>query len=115
MEHNLYAIVVVIEELHPADLVENRVGVIVSHIVRGDWRESVPFESQDTTLQKDVVFFGQKFVRTWQCTVFSVETKDKSSSDGSEGPRTRWNGWRGRKAWHRFCSGSLSLCLGAVL
>jgi hypothetical protein len=44
-----------------------------------------------------------------------VETKDKSSSDGSEGPRTRWNGWRGRKAWHRFCSGSLSLCLGAVL
>jgi len=58
MEHNLYAIVVVVEELHPADLIENRIGVIVSHIVRRDWRKSVPFQSQDATLQKNVVFFG---------------------------------------------------------
>ena len=64
MEHNLHAIVVVIEELHPADLAENRVAVIVSHIVRGDWREGVPFQSQDTTLQEDVVFFSQELVRT---------------------------------------------------
>ena len=77
MEHNLYAIVVVIEELDPADLVENGIAAIVSHIVRGDWRKSVPFQSQDTTLQKDVVFFGQKFVRTRQCTVFSVCRKDE--------------------------------------
>ena len=72
MEHNLYAIVVVIEELHPTDLVENRIIVIVSHIVRRDWRKSVPFQSQDTTLQKDVIFFGQELVRARQCTMFSV-------------------------------------------
>jgi len=62
VEHNLHAIIVVIEELHPADLVENRVAVIVGHVVRGDWGKSVPFQSQDTTLQKDVVFFGQELV-----------------------------------------------------
>lgn len=72
MEHNLYAVVVVIEELHPADLIEDRVVVIINHIMRGDWRKSVPFQCQDTTLQKDVVFFGQKLVRTWQCAVFSA-------------------------------------------
>jgi hypothetical protein len=43
MEDNLYAIVVVIEELHLADLVENGVIGVVSHIVRGDWRKGVPF------------------------------------------------------------------------
>jgi len=64
MEHNLHAIVMVIEELHPADLVENRVVGIVSHIVRGDRRKSIPFQSQDTALQEDVVFFGQELVRT---------------------------------------------------
>jgi len=72
MEHNLYAIVVVVEELHPTDLIENRIVEIVSHIVRRDWRKSVPFQSQDTTFQKDVVFLGQKLVRTRQCTVFSA-------------------------------------------
>lgn len=72
MEHNLYTIVVVIEELDRTDLVENRIGMIVSHVVRGDWRESVPFQSQDATLQKNVVFFGQKLVWTRQCTIFSV-------------------------------------------
>jgi len=64
MEHNLYAIVVVIEELDLADLSENRIIIIVSHVVRGDWRKSVPFQGQDTTLQKNVVFFGQKLVWT---------------------------------------------------
>ena len=58
MEHNLDAIVVVVEELHSADLVENRIVVIVNHVMRGNWRKGVPFESQDTTLQEDVVFFG---------------------------------------------------------
>ena len=65
MEHNLHAIVMVIEELHPADLVENRVAVIVGHIVRGDWGEGVPFQSQDATFQEYVVFFSQELVRTW--------------------------------------------------
>jgi len=92
VEHDLYAIVVVIEELNLTDLIENRIGMIVSHIVRGDWRKSVPFQSQYTTLQKNVVFFGQKLVWTRQCTVFSVQTRNKSSSDGSKDPRTRWNG-----------------------
>ena len=64
MEHNLYAIVVVIEKLDLTDLIENRISMIVSHIVCGDWRKSVPFQSQDTTLQKNVVFFGQKLVWT---------------------------------------------------
>lgn len=72
MEHNLHAIIVIVEELHSADLIEDRIVVIVSHVVCGDWRKGVSFESQDTTLQKDVVFFGQKFFRTRQCTVFSV-------------------------------------------
>lgn len=73
MEHNLYAIVVVIEKLDLTDLVEDRIVVIVSHIVRGDWRKCVPFQGQDATLQKNVVFFGQKLVRTRQCTVFSAD------------------------------------------
>ena len=72
MEHNLYAIAVVVEELHSADLVKNRIVGVVNHIVCGDWRKCIPFESQDTTLQKDIVFFGKKLVRTWQCTVFSM-------------------------------------------
>ena len=72
MEHYLYTITVVIEELDPTDLVENRIAMVVGHIVGGDWRKGVPFQSQDTTLQKDVVFFGQKLVWTRQCTVFSV-------------------------------------------
>jgi len=78
VEHDLHAIVMVIEKLHPADLVKNRVVVIISHIVCGDWRESVPFQRQDTTLQKDVVFFGQELIRTRQCTVFSVKAKGES-------------------------------------
>ena len=58
MEHNLNAIVVIVEELYSADLIENRIVVIVNHVMRGDWRKGVSFESQDTTLQKHVVFFG---------------------------------------------------------
>jgi hypothetical protein len=58
MEYDLNAIIMIVEELYFADLVENRVVVIVNHIMRGDWRKGVSFESQDTTLQKDVVFFG---------------------------------------------------------
>jgi len=92
MEHNLYAIVVVIEELDLTNLIENRIGMIVSHIVRGDWRKSVPLQSQDAALQENVVFFGQKLVWTRQCTVFSVQARNKPSSDGSKDPRTRWNG-----------------------
>jgi len=72
VEHNLHAIVMVIEKLHPSDMAENRIIVIISHIVRSDWRKSVPFQSQDTTLQKNVVFFSQEFVWTRQCAVFSV-------------------------------------------
>jgi len=72
MEHYLYAIIVVIEELDPADLVENRIGMVFRHIVGGDWRKRVPFQSQDTTLQKDIVFFCQELVWTRQCTIFSV-------------------------------------------
>ena len=71
--------------------------MIVSHIVCGDWRKGVPFQSQDTTLQKDVVFFGQELIRTWQCAVFSVEARGEPLSDGGGDPRTRWNGWRGRR------------------
>lgn len=72
MEDNLNSIVVIVEELHSANLVENRVVGIINHIVSGDRRKGVSFESQDTTLQKDAVFLGQKFFRTRQCTVLSV-------------------------------------------
>lgn len=64
MEDDLHAVVVVIEELNSADLVENRIVVIVGHVVGCHWGECVPLQRQDTTLQQDVVFFGQKFVRT---------------------------------------------------
>ena len=98
MEHNLYAIIVVVEELHPTDLAENRVVVIVNHIMRGDRRKSVPFQSQDTAFQENIVFFGQKFVRTRQCTVFSVRRRGQLSSVENKDLQTRWNGWHGRKA-----------------
>ena len=97
MEHNFYAIVVVIEELDPTDLVKNGVVVIIGHIVRGDWREGVSFQSQDTTLQKDVVFFRQQFFWTRQCAVLSVQTSEPQL-DGSEDTPTHWNGLRGQKA-----------------
>ena len=64
MKHDLDAVIVVVEELYSADLVENRIVVIINHIVCGDRGEGVSLESQDTPLQKDVVFFGQKFFRT---------------------------------------------------
>ena len=72
MEDNLDAIVVIVKELDSADLVENRISVVVNHIVCGDWRKGVSFESQDTTFQENVVFLSQKFFRTRQCPVFSV-------------------------------------------
>ena len=98
MENNLYAIIVVVEELYPTDLVENGVAAIINHIMRGDWRKSVPFQGQDTTLQENVVFFGQELVRTRQCTVFSAWRRGQSLSIGNGGVQTRWSGWHGRKA-----------------
>lgn len=98
MEHNLYAIVVVIEEMDPTDLVKNGVVVIIGHVVCGDWREGVPFQSQDTTLQKDVVFYRQQFFWTRQCAVFSEQTRSKPQLNGSEDTPTHWNELRGQKA-----------------
>ena len=98
MEHNLYAIAVVIEELDRTDLVENGVVVIIGHIMRGDWREGVPFQSQDTTLQNNVVFICQQLFWARQRAVFSVQTRSESQLNGSEDTPTHWNGLRGQKA-----------------
>lgn len=51
MEDDLHTIVVVVKELNPPDLAENRIVMVIRHVVRYDGREGVALECVDTALE----------------------------------------------------------------
>lgn len=73
VEDNLDAVGLRVEELDAADLVQDRVIVVVGHVVGRDWRQSVALQSEDTTLQQNLVFVGEKFIGSRDGAMFSAE------------------------------------------
>ena len=63
VEEDLDAITRTVEELDAADLVENRVVGIVSHVVGDDGRQRVSTEGKDATLEQDLVLGGHEQAR----------------------------------------------------
>ena len=51
MEHHLDAVRRVVEQLYTTDLVQDRVIVVVGHVVCRHGRECVALEGEDSTLQ----------------------------------------------------------------
>ena len=72
VEDDLDAVVRVVEELHAPDLGQNRVVVVVRHVVRRDGRERVPLEREDTALEQHLVLFREQIIRRGERGVFSV-------------------------------------------
>lgn len=60
MEDDLDAVVRAVEELDAADLIEDGVVGVVSHIVRRDGREGVALEGEDAALEQDLVLLGEQ-------------------------------------------------------
>ena len=82
MEDNLDAVGLRVEELNAANLVQNRVVVVVRHVVGGDWRQSVALQSEDTTLQQNLVFVREKFVGSRNGAMFSAEIESNTRDAG---------------------------------
>ena len=55
MEHHLDAVRRVVEQLNATDLVQDRVIVVVGHVVCRHGRECVALEGEDSTLQQDLM------------------------------------------------------------
>ena len=55
MEHHLDAVRRVVEQLNAADLVQDRVIVVVGHVVCRYGRECVALEGEDSTFQKNLI------------------------------------------------------------
>ena len=72
VEDDLDAVMRVVEELHAPDLGQNRVVVVVRHVVRRDGRERVPLKREDTALEQHLVLFREQIVRCGERGVFSV-------------------------------------------
>lgn len=63
MENDLDPVMRVIEELHAANLVQDRVVRVVHHIVRRDRWETVPFERKDAAFEKNLVLIREEVGR----------------------------------------------------
>ena len=62
MENNLDAVRGMVEELYPADLVQNRVFMVVEHVVGNNGREPMPLHGEETTTKEDTVLAGDQFL-----------------------------------------------------
>ena len=60
VEDDLDTVVLLVEQLGPSDLVQDRIVGVVLHVVGGDGRQRVSLERKDSTLEKDLVFVGQQ-------------------------------------------------------
>jgi hypothetical protein len=60
VEDDLDPIVLLVEQLSPPDLVQDRIVCIVLHVVSGNGGQRVPLERKDTTLEEDLVLVGQQ-------------------------------------------------------
>lgn len=83
MENDLDSVMRVIEELHAANLVQDRVVRIIHHIVRRNRWETVPFERKDTALEKNFVLVREKVGRLGE--LREVATSDRICQYGTGG------------------------------
>ena len=60
VEDDLDTIGRVVEELHPTDLVEDRVLGVVEHVVRDDRGQTMPFHGEQSPPQQDAVLTGHQ-------------------------------------------------------
>ena len=74
MEHNLDAIVTGVEQLHAADLVQDRIVRVVGHVVRRDRGKRVALERKDAAFEEDLVFFREELCWCWDGFLVSVGT-----------------------------------------
>lgn len=62
MEDDLDSIGASVEQFNPSDLVQNRVGAVVLHVVGDDGGKRAPLESEDSSLQGNLVRVQKKGV-----------------------------------------------------
>ena len=60
VEDDLDTVTLLVEQLSPSDLVQDRIVGIILHIVGGDGRQRVSLERKDSSLEKNLVFIGQQ-------------------------------------------------------
>lgn len=82
VEHNLHAVVVSVEQLHAADLVQDWIGGIVCHVMRRDRRERVTLQRVDTALQQHLVLVRKKFGERWKLGAWFAIIKTEYESQG---------------------------------
>lgn len=56
MEDDFNTVARLVEQLHTANLVENRVICVVGHVMRHDRREGIALQGEDAPLEEDLVF-----------------------------------------------------------
>lgn len=66
VEDDLDAIRRVVEELAPADLVENGIFAVVDHVVSDDWWEAGALHGKQTTTKQDLVLARQQTSLVWR-------------------------------------------------
>ena len=57
MEYDFHAIVAVVEQFDPANLVEDRIIGVVSHVMSDNRGKRISFQCKDATLQQYLIFF----------------------------------------------------------
>lgn len=67
MKYDLDSVAARIEQLYAADLVENWVIRVISHVVGRDRRERVALQCKDASFEQDKVLGRQKHCRSWRC------------------------------------------------
>lgn len=65
VEDHLHAVFARVEELDLADLAQDRVLVVVRHIVSDNWREGVALQGENAALEEDIVLFGHDMSGVW--------------------------------------------------
>ena len=60
VEDDLDPVILLVEQLSPPDLVQDRIVGIVLHVVGGNRRERVPLERKHSTLEEDLVLVRQQ-------------------------------------------------------
>lgn len=72
VEDDLDAVGRGVEQLHAADLVQDRVVRVVGHVVRRHGRERVPLQREDAPLEEHLVFVRQQVVGCRKGAVFAA-------------------------------------------
>lgn len=79
VEDDLDSVRRAVEQLNPADLVQDRVVGIVGHVVGRYRRERVSLEGEDSALEQDLVLFAQQGSGIGD---FSTVLADRSANPG---------------------------------